>query len=286
MSPRRLSERLLTRGLPRRVLTAALLLVVITLVAGLVAVSPLALGLLGDQAGDWERLSLIGQTYGAASTLLSVLALVGVAVSLVLQAREAKSDREQALRMLHADLMKMAMEDPLYRRAWGPFFDSDDPDTPREHMYVNLIVSQWSMEYELRTITEEHLRPIARTLFSGPAGRRYWTNVRELRITSTSTRRERRFHRILDEEFHAAHEPPPSSPASPSSPPAPASPSPPGPATPPAAPVPRGPAVTASPAPFGGTARMRPALLTLLTLLAVPAAVRAARRLIIRRRAR
>ncbi|WP_344938996.1 DUF6082 family protein [Sphaerisporangium flaviroseum] len=181
----------------------------IVLVSTLVALSPLALNWLDGRAGDWERLSFIGQTYGAASALLSVLALIGVSVSLFLQAREAKATREQALRMLHADLMKMAMEDPLYRRAWGPFFESDDHDGPREHMYVNLIISQWAMEYELRTITEEHLRSIAHVLLSGPAGRRYWANVRDLRINSTSTRRERRFHEILDEEYHRAGPSPP-----------------------------------------------------------------------------
>ncbi|WP_424534621.1 DUF6082 family protein [Sphaerisporangium viridialbum] len=197
----RLSARLPVRGLPRQALITILLLIVIILISALVALSPLALSLLDGQAADWERLSFIGQTYGAASAILSVLALIGVSVSLLLQAREAKATREQALRMLHADLMKMAMEDPLYRRAWGPFFESDDNDGPREHMYVNLIVSQWAMEYELRTITEEHLRSIANVLLSGPAGRRYWHTVRELRITSTSTRRERRLHEILDEEY-------------------------------------------------------------------------------------
>ncbi|GIH77519.1 DUF6082 family protein [Planobispora longispora] len=301
MSPRRLTERMLTRGLPQRILTTALFLVVIVLVSGLVAVSPLALGALGAQADDWEHLSLIGQTYGAASTLLSVLALVGVAVSLVLQAREAKSDREQTLRMLHVDLMKMAMEDPLYRRAWGPFFDSEDPDAPREHMYVNLIISQWSMEYELGAITEDHLRSISRLLFSGPAGRRYWTNVRGLRITSTSTRRERRFHRILEEEFHATGgTPPPSPPAasppppppSPPSAPAPSPPSPFAPSSSPGFPAPPPPAAPQAPpaaaafrAASGGIRRLRPTMLA-LTLLAVPAAVEAARRAVTRQRTR
>ncbi|GII76858.1 hypothetical protein Sru01_18400 [Sphaerisporangium rufum] len=209
----RLSARLPVRGLPRSALITVLLLIVIVLVSTLVALSPLALNWLDGRGDDWERLSFIGQTYGAASALLSVLALIGVSVSLFLQAREAKATREQALRMLHADLMKMAMEDPLYRRAWGPFFESDDHDGPREHMYVNLIVSQWAMEYELRTITEDHLRSIAHVLFSGPAGRRYWAKVRDLRINSTSTRRERRFHEILDEEYHRAGTSPAPSPA-------------------------------------------------------------------------
>ncbi len=93
--------------------------------SSLVALSPLMLERLDGQAQDWERLSFIGQTYRAASAILSVLALIGVSVSLLLQAREAKATREQALRML-------------------------------------------------------------------------------LRISSTSTRRERHFHELLDEEYRRA----------------------------------------------------------------------------------
>ncbi|WP_248963645.1 DUF6082 family protein [Sphaerisporangium perillae] len=96
------------------------------------------------------------------------------------------------------------MEDPLYRRAWGPFFESEDPGGPREQTYVNLLVSQWAMEHELRTITEEQLRSLAHKLFSGPTGRRYWHDVRELRTTGTTTRGERRFQEILDEEYRRA----------------------------------------------------------------------------------
>jgi hypothetical protein len=104
--------------------------------------------------------------------------------------------------------MKMAMDDPLYRRAWGPFFESADPDAQREHMYVNLIVSQWEMEYELKAISEVHLRSIAHVVFSGQAGQRFWGNVRDLRMASTSNQRERRFHQILDEEYrHALRSP-------------------------------------------------------------------------------
>jgi hypothetical protein len=46
---------------------------------------------------------------------LSVLALIGIAVSLLYQAREHKANREQALRSSHMDLMQKAMEDPLCR---------------------------------------------------------------------------------------------------------------------------------------------------------------------------
>jgi hypothetical protein len=169
-----------------------------------VLASPFALRLLPAKTADWTQLSLMGQTYGAASALLAALALIGVAFALFMQAREAKTNREQALRALHAELMKMAMDDSLYRRAWGPFFESADPDSQREHMYVNLIVSQWEMEYELKAIGEDHLRSIARVVFSGLAGQRFWRNVRDLRMASSSNRRERRFHEILDEEYQLA----------------------------------------------------------------------------------
>ena len=162
------------------------------------------MGLLNRQSRDWERLSWIGQTYGAASALLAVLALIGVAVSLFLQSREAKASREQALRVIHTELMQMAMEDEVYRRSWGPFFASGDPVAQREHIYVNLIISNWQMQYELRVFDEPHLRSAAHILFSGEVGQRFWSEVRDLRMRTASTRRERRFHKILDEGHQRA----------------------------------------------------------------------------------
>jgi hypothetical protein len=104
MNSRRLVDRLVHVG-RRRVFINVLILVVILMSSGLVALSPLALTYLNvKKSTDWDRLSDIGQTYGAASALLAGLALTGVAASLFFQAREAKATREQALRALHGDL--------------------------------------------------------------------------------------------------------------------------------------------------------------------------------------
>jgi hypothetical protein len=195
-------------------MVTTLLVLVIILVSGIVAVSPFALGLLDQQQRDWEQLSWIGQTYGAASALLSVFALIGITVSLFMQAREASAAREQALRAIHTELLQMAMDDEVYRRCWGPFFASEDPVAQREHTYVNLIISNWQMQYEVRVFSEQHLRSAAHILFSGEVGQRFWAEVRDLRISTSSTRRERRFHEILDEEYRHAL----SAPASPPKP--------------------------------------------------------------------
>ncbi|MEV0403016.1 DUF6082 family protein [Actinoallomurus sp. NPDC050550] len=176
----------------------------------LVAISPLVLDLFGGNAGSWARRGNIGQTYGAAAALLSVLALVGVGVSLVLQARESKANREQASRLIHTDLLKMAMDDPAYLECWGPYYSTDDPVETRQALYVNMIVSYWESRYELGQLTETHLREAAAHMFRAAPGRRFWADARSIRVGTVESRKARRFHRILDEEYLKAVTPGPS----------------------------------------------------------------------------
>lgn len=163
--PRRPQAKLRVR-FPLRPLILLLTVLLVLLSVALVVLSPFALDALG--AGEeWARRSEIGQTYGAAAALLSVLALAAIGVSLVLQAREAKIAREQASRTTHTELLFMAMEDPIYREFWGPFTTAQDEREFKQQLYTNLIVSYWQSRYELGTFTEAHLRHGAGTLFMG-----------------------------------------------------------------------------------------------------------------------
>src|SRR6266568_2590402 len=68
----------------------------------LVVVSPIALQQIARIHGlNWMRLSNIGQTYGAVSALVTALALGGVIISLLYQARDVKTTREQTSRAFH-----------------------------------------------------------------------------------------------------------------------------------------------------------------------------------------
>lgn len=176
----------------------------------LVAISPLALDLFGGDGDSWARRGNIGQTYGAAAALLSVLALVGVGASLVLQARESKANREQASRLIHTDLLKMAMDDPAYLECWGPYYSSDDPVETRQALYVNMVLSYWESRYELGQLTEAHLREAAAHMFRAAPGRRFWADARSVRVDTAESRKARRFHHILDEEYLKAVTPGPS----------------------------------------------------------------------------
>jgi hypothetical protein len=107
----------------------------------------------------------------------------------------------------------MAMDDPLYLAVWGPFAPAEN-DRYRQHMYANLIVSHWQMDWDVGTLDEEHLREVAAVFFQGPIGHRFWAATRELRLKSERRHRKRvRFQAILDDEWRRAHvqntEPPP-----------------------------------------------------------------------------
>jgi hypothetical protein len=168
--------------------------------------SPLALKRLGSIPGlDWTQLSYIGQTYGAASALLTGLALIGVVGSIAFQARAIQADREQASRGHHAHLVEMALEDPAYQRCWGsdPRAHASSNDY-RQQVYLNLIMTYWERDYVLGGFHERALRYAAARLFCGEAGRRFWADAGEVRAETSDTRRARRFCRIIDEEYQKA----------------------------------------------------------------------------------
>jgi hypothetical protein len=188
----------------RSVATTALLLAVLAVLVA-VLFSPVGLLWIGRRPGyDWPLLGNVGQTYGAASAILAALALIGVVWSLVLQAREAKAAREQALRALHTDLMKMALDEPDFLRCWGPIGDSVDLGWFRKHVYTNLIVSHWQLMWEVGVLSQAHLRVLAGQFFAGAVGRRFWAEARGPRATAETSRRARQFTAIVDGCYVAA----------------------------------------------------------------------------------
>ncbi|MEV6813701.1 DUF6082 family protein, partial [Micromonospora sp. NPDC051296] len=153
---------------------------------------------------DWPLLGNVGQAYGAASAILAGLALTGVVASLIIQAREAKAAREQALRALHTDLLKMAIDDPGLLECWGPIGQSTDLEWFRKHVYTNLIVSHWQLMWEVDLLSEPHLEVLADQFFKGAAGRRFWAEARGPRMKAETSRRARRFTAVVDDRYHAA----------------------------------------------------------------------------------
>jgi hypothetical protein len=192
------------------VLLAILLLVIVSV--GLVVVSPLGLSALdsGSQV-DWNRLSDIGQTYGAVSAIIAAVALLGVMISLVIQSREAKAARKNARRSHHVELMRMAMDDPRYMECWGPYV-TENFAAEGQYTYINLVIAHWYSEYEVGELSDTLLQASAAYVFASAPGRRYWQNGGRFWRDNYSGRRAKRFHQVLEETYQEAIKKPPSRP--------------------------------------------------------------------------
>ncbi|MFH0176635.1 DUF6082 family protein [Streptomyces cacaoi] len=190
-----------------------------------VLLSPFALGeISGSKDVDWNRLSQIGAAYGFTSAIVSALALVGVAVSLSVQNRQARADQVQGIRGYYLELVRLELDDmALFQPVWG---DTDivDPDQQKRHVYADLMMNYAWMGFEIGTIRESLLRDMLAGMFTGEAGRHYWSRSHTSWIASSSgSRVGRRFLAVVGEE-HAravASGPPTRSPIAPGPPAAP-----------------------------------------------------------------
>lgn len=168
----------------------------------LVVASPFALSTLERIRVNWALLSNIGQTYGAVSALLAALGISGVVATIVLQIRESRRSRVDAIRSHHYDLYRMAIEDPILAETSYSVAQLPSLKDRKQTIYINLQIEFWLMLWEIDNLPESTLRGYAADLFYGEAGRRYWENFGVSRVTlATGARKERRFFQVINEEF-------------------------------------------------------------------------------------
>lgn len=172
---------------------------------GFLAWTPYILTMIDNPSRDWVRLGGIAQTYAGASAMLSAAAILGVALSLVLQAREIKINRRQSQRALHIELFILALQEPELLKCWAlDESHSVEPERLRQIVYTNLIFSHWEMLYGLGDMSEENVRRQSAMLLAGPIGREYWRFRRGRNPLGGDTRSDRRFSRIVEDEYQRA----------------------------------------------------------------------------------
>lgn len=178
----------------------ALIACIILISLALVTLSPFALRAIVFLPGmNWARLSNVGQTYGAVSALVAALALAGVAISIAMQAREARYNRWEAGRARHFEIMRIAMEDPLYRQVFS--FPKMSKDMAALFGYINLILRFWATLWEFGDLTEYQLQNDLSSLLATEAGRSYWQANGDYLLRYSHTKREIEFYKIADEVY-------------------------------------------------------------------------------------
>jgi hypothetical protein len=201
--PTRLASWALHRGVRPVIILCSL-----AVILALIAVSPLSLKLIAIKRGiNWAQLSNIGQAYGAISAVLSGLALVAVSVSIRLQSKESLANRRQVHRDMHMRLTEMAMADPDIMQCWSPTVGNIPYEKNRQLQYINLMISFWYTQWELKDLTDDALRAIARAqLFQSEVGRKYWRMYRSRWESESLGSRLNRFCGILDDALRYALE--------------------------------------------------------------------------------
>lgn len=171
---------------------------------GLIVVSPVFLNQIGKSKGlDWIKLGNIGQAYGGASAILAGIALIGIAGSLIIQVRQAATDRGRLIREQHNELLRIVMENP---KVYAPAFGTRTPNTTeqvQQFLFITMAMNRALLGYELGVFTKRELREeMLPSLFATEAARRWWEVAGKYWSPNDDmTRRTRQFAQLVQDEY-------------------------------------------------------------------------------------
>lgn len=132
------------------------------------------------------------------STLISSIALIGVAVSLLLQARQLRSGQVQSTADSQRELMKFALE---YPAIVGQLAGAKNLDDFTKQIALNWHMSHLETCYLNNTVAEKQLRRLVALIFSNEFARAWWKAYGISYDDSATSRRERDFFAIVNAEF-------------------------------------------------------------------------------------
>jgi hypothetical protein len=133
-------------------------------------------------------------------TIVSIAALLAVAISLVVQQQQARTAQMVDVRERHFELIKLMLDHPEldYNATDRP--PSDDRKTA---IGMSLWLAHWNTLWHIGKLDEKALRFNLEDLFANPEARQWWHRVAGA-WSSKGTRKERRFLAIVSEECEAA----------------------------------------------------------------------------------
>jgi hypothetical protein len=167
-----------------------------------------------------NRWSMKGQAITPQSVLYAGLALFAVIFALFMQRHDLKNQRaelaialdeqrrggEIALRALHTDLIKMAIDDSELAEVWPPI-SPGVPETRKDH-YCNLILNLQKVAYEASTIQLDELRGALAYLMRSADMYAFWTKARATRVDITAgDAEEDQFTALVDAAYESAPRP-------------------------------------------------------------------------------
>lgn len=180
-------------------------------VAGVMLV-PALLARVSTPDTDYSRISDIGQSYGAASAVISAMALGVVLVGLTMQHRQFTRGRLRSLSDAADELVQLAMDNPVYRQCWGSRVSPDGIDEALFY-YCNRLIRHWKTAWELGDLSETQARGYLASFFDSEISRLFWQMHGNWHMQVRARNRRERFLALINEEYlRAIRNGPPSRP--------------------------------------------------------------------------
>ena len=133
------------------------------------------------------------------ATIVSSVALIGVAVGLILQSRQLRANQIQVLREMHLELMKIGIDNPVLA---GSIYEDTSPEDFSRATLINFLMVFWETGYSLKTITRKSVTLQAMQLFASEYSRTWWaTGARDTFQSEAGTKLEKEFFTIVDSAF-------------------------------------------------------------------------------------
>lgn len=131
------------------------------------------------------------------STLISSIALVGVVISLLLQARQLRASRVEAAHNSQIDMIKFAIENPS--------LVAEMEGVPNDEALVKDVVRNWYitnlwMSYDIGTVSKVGLQERVAIIFSVDEARKWWERAARGYELSAVSKREKEFFIIVNGE--------------------------------------------------------------------------------------
>jgi hypothetical protein len=183
------------RGLSARFWLGTSLIVAVTLGSGVGMAA--TLGRRGSPE-DWSRWSDVGQAFGVLSSVVAVLTLVVVVVTTRMQNRELQRSFTVGLSQLHAEILKMSIEDEELAEVWPAFHPNLSPSRNRQYLYANIIYQFHWTSLKLKNASKEEVEGSMRYLFTSPTMRGYWAAAQHIRSSLQPGSAEHSFAALLD----------------------------------------------------------------------------------------
>ena len=138
------------------------------------------------------------------SIIISSVALLGVAYSLILQALQLRANQLQVSRATQLELVKLVIDNP---ELVSDSIDQSDPElTARAGSLLNYRIKQLELSYSVKAVSSASVRLQARLLFKDNHPVQWWAGAREVYAAEAATRRERQFFALVDQEYEHAKE--------------------------------------------------------------------------------